>query len=221
MALPVIYHAHPTTGMFLVQGQADPDPLEPGNWLIPAHAYVDAPPELAADQVAVRAPNGLSWVVAPVATEAGYYTATGEYYLFEPGVEPPPSAPQTLEMQQKDKREIIDVWRQQREQAGLPYSFPGGFEDVVQMRDERDRTNINAQVTIAMLLQGQGVSDPVLPFRAASNTTYLLTPTQMIEMGMAVAAFSSELYQIGWALKAQVDEATSAEELEAIVWPTN
>lgn len=32
-----IYHYDALTGEFLGQGKADPDPLQPDNWLIPAH----------------------------------------------------------------------------------------------------------------------------------------------------------------------------------------
>lgn len=43
-----IYHFHPATGVFLGQGMADPDPLTPGAWLLPAHCTVEPPPAIAA-----------------------------------------------------------------------------------------------------------------------------------------------------------------------------
>lgn len=39
-----IYHYHPITGEFMGQGLADPDPMTPGGYLIPAHATTSAPP---------------------------------------------------------------------------------------------------------------------------------------------------------------------------------
>lgn len=39
-----IYHHHPETGEYLGESIAQPDPLEPGRWLIPAHATTDEPP---------------------------------------------------------------------------------------------------------------------------------------------------------------------------------
>lgn len=36
--LPNIYHYHPDTALLLGQGEADPDPMDQSNWLIPAFA---------------------------------------------------------------------------------------------------------------------------------------------------------------------------------------
>lgn len=41
----IVYHYHPDTGAFLnTSSEADPDPMEPGHWLIPANATPKAPP---------------------------------------------------------------------------------------------------------------------------------------------------------------------------------
>lgn len=40
----VVYQAHPVTGEYIGPSQADPDPLEEGNWLIPAMAFAEVPP---------------------------------------------------------------------------------------------------------------------------------------------------------------------------------
>lgn len=41
-----IFHYHEITGELLCEGVADADPLDIGNWLIPAHATNVQPPEL-------------------------------------------------------------------------------------------------------------------------------------------------------------------------------
>ena len=38
-----IFHYHPETGALLGEGTADPSPLEPGEWLLPAHATAIEP----------------------------------------------------------------------------------------------------------------------------------------------------------------------------------
>lgn len=39
-----IFHYHPETGALLGEGTADPSPLEPGKWLVPAYATTEVPP---------------------------------------------------------------------------------------------------------------------------------------------------------------------------------
>ena len=43
----LIYHYHPETNQLMGADMADPSPLEPGTWLIPAHATEAEPPEAA------------------------------------------------------------------------------------------------------------------------------------------------------------------------------
>lgn len=55
-----IYHYDPRTGDLLGEGKADPDPLDKGNWLIPAHATSIEPPAAAKDKVTRF--DGSKWV---------------------------------------------------------------------------------------------------------------------------------------------------------------
>jgi hypothetical protein len=48
-----IYNYHFETGAFTGEDDADPDLLEPGNFIIPAYATTKAPPELETGQRAV------------------------------------------------------------------------------------------------------------------------------------------------------------------------
>jgi hypothetical protein len=58
-----IFHYHPETGVYLGQGQADESPLEPGVWLIPAHATSAEPPVTGEGEQATW--NG-AWAVEPI-----------------------------------------------------------------------------------------------------------------------------------------------------------
>lgn len=72
-----IYCAHPVTREYIGQSTADADPLDVGNWLIPAHAYPDAPPSLAPGQVAQRSEDGANWLLVADHRGSVYSTATG------------------------------------------------------------------------------------------------------------------------------------------------
>lgn len=59
-----IYNIDQTTGVYLGTSQADESPLEPGEFLIPAHAVTVAPPVIAAGEQARW--TGAAWVVEPI-----------------------------------------------------------------------------------------------------------------------------------------------------------
>ncbi|MBS7660553.1 phage tail protein [Pseudomonas lalucatii] len=73
-----IYCAHPLTREYLGISSADPDPLDADNWLIPAHAYADAPPAIPAGQVAQRSADGSAWQLVEDHRGTVYSTTTGE-----------------------------------------------------------------------------------------------------------------------------------------------
>jgi hypothetical protein len=57
-----IHHYNPETGEYLGSGVVDPNPLEPGKWLIPAHATTVAPPASPTGHSAVW--SGDAWTLA-------------------------------------------------------------------------------------------------------------------------------------------------------------
>lgn len=101
--------------------------------------------------------------------------------------------------------------RRQLERQGLSYVFPDGITSVIQTRDETDLRNILGNTSAALVLQAQGISDPALTFRSADNLNHPLTPSEAIQMGMAVAAQVSGLYQVKWAHDNAIDALDSFE----------
>lgn len=73
---PIIYHAHAITGEYLGPGEADPDPMDDDNWLIPAHAYLDAPPNARKGEAVIRTEAG--WERVPDFRGTLYRTEDGE-----------------------------------------------------------------------------------------------------------------------------------------------
>lgn len=126
----------------------------------------------------------------------------------------------TLDEHKKEARQFIDQVRATQEAQGLVYTFPDEIEDTIQIRDSRDLININAQVTTSQILKDSGITAAVIPFQALSNTTHFMTPSQVTEMGVAVATYITSLYQIAWVLKTAVEAAESVEEVDAAKqWP--
>lgn len=72
-----VYCAHPVTREYLGQGSADPDPLKNDEWLIPAHAYTDAPPAIADGKAAQRNEDGSAWLIVSDHRGTVYDTRTG------------------------------------------------------------------------------------------------------------------------------------------------
>ena len=62
-----IYHYDQTTREYLGQGEAAPDPMEPGRWLIPAWATTIEPPEPKSGMV--RTFDGSAWNYQPLTVE--------------------------------------------------------------------------------------------------------------------------------------------------------
>lgn len=72
-----IFIAHPETREYLGPGQADPDPLQPGKWLIPSHAYADAPPVAPHGKAVQRGEDGKAWLLVDDCRGAAYEVETG------------------------------------------------------------------------------------------------------------------------------------------------
>lgn len=77
LVAPRAFNIDPATGEYLGASQADPSPLEPGVWLLPAHCATDAPPVAGQGQAVLRE-NGAWTIVADYRGATVYHTATGE-----------------------------------------------------------------------------------------------------------------------------------------------
>lgn len=121
----------------------------------------------------------------------------------------------TLSQKKELAKDQIDVMRVVAEKNGMSYSF-NSVSDVVQLRSVEDFINILGVVNTAQILLSQG-SDVVIPFRAQSNSTYDLSPSEAINMGLAVSVFRQSLYQKAWQYKASVDNCKSKAAVDAVL----
>lgn len=131
----------------------------------------------------------------------------------------PPETESVAELAQKKCQEL-DRARDADFTTGTEYTFPGSQSDHIQIRPE-DKANLLAIAMEARDLKAAGESNPVIDFRAASNTTYQLTPNQAIDMTNAALAHVKAIYEKSWQLKDAVDAALQAgdrEGIETISW---
>lgn len=159
----------------------------------------------------------MKWVECPDNVQPEWIYANDRFY---PSID-------THELNIRDPEWLcdqVDLIRVAHERAGLRYDFNGN-SDVIQTRDDTDIRNINGQVTRALVhWKINGITDPIMPWCALSDITYMLTPEQMIQMGSAVNDHITALYGYGWYLKLQIralkddPEALAALDLTA-GWP--
>lgn len=111
-------------------------------------------------------------------------------------------------------RRQVDVIRDRHIfQPSIPYTFPGDTEpDGVQLRDERDRQNIQDNMIDAQNL----APETVMHFMPVSNNVKALTAAQMLEMGAFLKARGDAIYAAAWTKKSEVGAAATLEGLRAV-----
>lgn len=225
-----IYSAHPTTREYLGPIPADPDPLESGGWLIPAHAYPDAPPAIPAGQAAQRSEDGSTWTLVADKRGIVYDTSTGAAVQHTelgelPGgltLEAPPSTHyrwdgQTwvvdLEAMHKAKTAAINQACEAAITAGFTSEALGAPHFYSSQLD--DQLNLTGAVLRGLDMpyacrDEQGVKE----FR-------LHTAAQLRQVGDDFTLYKLQLLQHANELKQQLDTALEAgdlDALEAITW---
>lgn len=123
----------------------------------------------------------------------------------------------TLEKRRAEKLQEIEAAQFAELQGGVPFNF-GSAPDIVQTSSERDLINISGITMRGLLLRADAVTDAVIEFRALSNTSYMITGQQAIDLGATVAQHTEQIYSKAWQLKDAINAAQSINELEAIQW---
>ncbi|SDF83893.1 DUF4376 domain-containing protein [Thalassobaculum litoreum] len=84
------------------------------------------------------------------------------------------------------------------------------------IRNTRDEANLIALSLRATQLAAAEITDPVMPFGAADNIEYMLTPTEMIAVAAAPFTRASGLFVRARALKDAVEDAADGADLDLI-----
>lgn len=114
----------------------------------------------------------------------------------------------TLNELKEAKRAEINQARDETEQGGFEY-----------MGKVFDSDPISCQ-RISMAAQAMALADDIakITWTCQDNTTIDLNKTQIVGVVVALAEWSNTCHQKATALKAQIDAAKTAEELEKITW---
>lgn len=202
-----IFTAHPVTREYLGPSIADPDPLEDGAWLIPAHAYTDAPPTILAGMAAQRSTDGSAWQLVADHRGTVYSTATGAPQQHEELGELPPGLtteqrPSPFHIwsgnawvfdtaaERASLSAAIDTERDRRIDAGLQ------FQGVTFQSRATDRENIAGSAQLAFMAMVAGAhagdlrwSNPDQDFAwiASDNSLVLMDAQTVVAFGKAAA----------------------------------
>lgn len=119
--------------------------------------------------------------------------------------------PRTLEDYKTQRWEYLKTKRDE--------TLDGGFtwNNLTFDSDPKSRGNIQGAVTLAQLSE-QGNQPFSITWTLKDNTTTVLNIQEMKEVGVALANHLNTQYNKGRDLRAQLDQATTKEEIESIVW---
>ena len=99
--------------------------------------------------------------------------------------------------------------------AGMPYTFPDG-KGTVQLRNERDITNVIGVGASGMMLAAAGDTETIIGFRDQEDMTHRLTGAQAQALGQTVMEWISAHYAAAWAHKDAVKRLAEAGDLAAL-----
>ena len=123
-----------------------------------------------------------------------------------------------LERRKHNLRRQIDAIRDTHLfRDSIPYTFPGDTEpDGVQLRDERDRQNLQDNHGKALKLLYEQDTTTLIPFMPVSNSAKMMTAPQMAEMCDYLKVRGDNIYTAAWTKKGEVGAADTLEELRAV-----
>lgn len=121
-----------------------------------------------------------------------------------------------LDARKEQSRRRVEQARDQVLFGSIEYTFPGDTEpDHIQVRDERDRQNIQDNVIDA----GNRDPEETMYFMPMSNNLKTLTAAQLVDMGKFLKTRGDSIYQVAWDKKAELSGIDTFEQLN--VWGRN
>lgn len=144
----------------------------------------------------------------PLPNKDGYKVVYKDGWKYEKLPEPEVKPEPTIEELRDQKRSEINTARDKSEQGGFEY-----------LGKTFDSDPISCQ-RISCAAQAMSISqeDITITWTCQDNSTIELNKTQLLELVVALAAWSNECHQKASKLKEQIEKANTKEELDKIVW---
>lgn len=109
----------------------------------------------------------------------------------------------------------VDQLRDEAINYGMRYVFPDGSTGGVQMRP-KDRTNLIGMRLEAEAYLALNMPEATMAFRSLENVTRELPVAEIVKLTDAATNHTKLVYAASWALKDQINSATTADELPVI-----
>lgn len=213
----LVYSFHPQTGELVGQDVADPSPLEPGEFLVPAGATDVAPPAPQAGKARVW--NGTIWTLRPDHRGETWYggedgrqprtiVALGDPAL--DGLTPEP-APLSAEEQKAELRRHLAARRYAAETGGISV---GGIPV------ETDR-GTQSMLTGAVLASQAPGGPQTFKWKGAGGFVEL-TAAEILSIATAVSLHVQACFSIEADISADIESGvcTTTSAIDAYSWPT-
>ncbi|MCG9081559.1 DUF4376 domain-containing protein [Laribacter hongkongensis] len=205
-----LYHFD-TSGRHVGTSTADESPLEPGVFLVPAHATPLDP--LPAGQNEVAMFDGSAWRLVADYTGTSYWLPDGSHHVIsEIGEVPPdhaltePPTP-TLYALREQRRAEINRWRDEQENSGIEHAG-----------HRWDTNDASLQRINSVMLAG---TNPLGIWTSADNVDVPMTLEDMQGLFAAIVTRGSAIHARQRQMKQEI-EGMSREQLEAFApgWPS-
>ena len=171
-----IYHYHPVTGLLLITGSADPSPLEPGVYLVPAYATAKKPP------------------VAPAGKRAEFRSGSWQLVDYQS------SAPVTPDADPPPTINDVAAERSRRLESGFDYDF-GDLRGVHRIGTTEADMNGWSEVTAmanALIATGAGAAQITI---STDTGNVSLTAIEWQSILLAAGAFRQPIWQASFVLQ--------------------
>jgi hypothetical protein len=103
------------------------------------------------------------------------------------------------------KKEVNDIRDSLIYCESIEYPFPDGTIDHIQIRDEKDRSNIQELFQVAKFHIAEGQPDFPMWFMPKSNNKKVMTASQVYEMCLCLEIRKDFIFQKSWDLKSDID----------------